>query len=123
MSEQEETANKTLITEDRVNIRTYKYRHGCGIFYSADLEVNGREHSDVVSSEESALDPVKTLMTHIFKKAKALYYANDPKVADALADDIVRDAAELIATTRALADTVKGRKAQPISSAPCSPDS
>ena len=35
---------------------------------------------------------------------------NDPGAADALADDIARDAANLIALARALAGIVKGRK-------------
>jgi len=105
-----ETTKKTLITEDRVNVRTYVHKDGSDIFYSADLEVNDRKHSGGTYSEEFALGHVRMLATQIYKKAKALYYVNDPRAADALADDIVRDAAELIATTRALADTVKGRK-------------
>ena len=105
-----ETANKTLITEDSVNVRTYRYKNRSDAFYSADLEVNGREHSGDVFSEVLVLGHIRMLATHIYSKAKALYYVNDPKAADALADDIVRDAAELIAATRALADTVKGRK-------------
>jgi len=53
-----------------------------------------------------------TTRSEVIRRAirEALNYVNDPRAADALADDIVRDAAELIATTRALADTVKGRK-------------
>jgi len=104
-----ETAKKTL-SEDRVNVRTYTHKDGSDLFYSADLEINGRKHSGDTYSEAFALGHVRMLATQIYKKAKALYYVNDPRAADALADDIVRDAAELIATTRALADTVKGRK-------------
>ena len=105
-----ETAKRTLISEDRVNVRTYTHTDRSDTFYSADLEVNDREHSGDIYTEEFALGHIRMLATQIYKKAKALYYVNDPKAADALADDIVRDAAELIAATRALANTVKGRK-------------
>ena len=47
---------------------------------------------------------------HIYNNVKALYHVNDPGAADALADDIARDAADLIALARALASIVKGRE-------------
>ena len=102
---------RALIAEDRINIRTYRDISGSETLYSSDLEVNGKEYSGDTYSKELALGHIRMLTMHIYKKAKALYYVNDPGTADALANDIARDAAELIAATRALADTVKGREA------------
>jgi len=86
-------------------------RHEQGrITYSADIELNGRELPGSIYLPEYISEQLKGLVARIYSKVKALYYVNDPGAADALADDIARDAADLIALARALAGIVKGRK-------------
>ncbi len=110
MSEVKEV-KRTLIAEDRLSVRTYE-SVGSEHAYDADIELNGRKLSGSVflpgymSSEQ-----LKGLMARIYSKVKALHYVDDPRAADALADDIARDAADLIALARALADMTKGREA------------
>jgi hypothetical protein len=100
------------ISEDRVNVRTYEIIDGSRRAYDADIELNGRELSgSTYLPEYMSSEQLKGLMAHIYSKVKALYYVKDPRAADALADDIARDAADLIALARALADMTKGREA------------
>ena len=112
MSEMAAEVKRVLVSEDRVNVRTYESIDESRHAYSADIELNGRKVSGSIylpgymSSEQ-----LKGLVARIYSKVKALSYVDDAGAADALADDIARDAANLIALARALADIAKGRKA------------
>jgi len=103
---------RSLIAEDKINVRTYESVNESGHAYSADIELNGRElPGGIYLPGYMSSEQLKGLMARIYSKVKALRYVNDPGAADALADDIARDAANLIALARALADIVKGREA------------
>jgi hypothetical protein len=103
---------RTLVAEDKVNVRTYEGIRGSDRTYSADIELNGRKlPGDTYVAEYITPRQLKGVMARIYSKLKALLYVNDPGAADALADDIARDAADLIALARAVADIAKRRKA------------
>ena len=110
MSEVREV-KRSLVSEDKVSVRIYESigsRHA----YDSDIELNGRKLSGgVFLFEYMTSEQLKGLMDRIYSKVKALLYVDDPKAADALADDIARDAANLIALARALAYITKGREA------------
>jgi len=103
---------RTLVSEDRVSVRTYESINGSRHAYDSDIELNGRKLSgSVFLPEYMTSEQLKGLMDRIYSKVKALHYVEDPRAADALADEIARDAANLIALARALAYITKGREA------------
>jgi hypothetical protein len=102
---------RSLVSEDKVSVRTYE-SNGSRQAYDSDIELNGRKLSgSVFLPEYMTSEHLKGLMDRIYSKVKALLYVEDPRAADALADEIARDAANLIALARALAHIVKGREA------------
>ena len=101
---------RSLISEDKVSVRVYESVDKSG--YSSDIEINGRKLSGgVFLFEYMTSEQLKGLMDRIYSKVKALHYVEDSRAADALADEIARDAANLIALARALAHITKGREA------------
>ena len=110
MSEVREV-KRSLVSEDKISVRTYE-SVGSEHAYDSDIELNGRKlFGSVYLPEYISSEQLKGKMAYIYSKVKALYYVHDPKAADALADEIARDAANLIALARALADITKGRAA------------
>ena len=109
MSEVKEV-KRSLVSEDKINVRVYESVDESR--YSTDIEINGRKlPGSVFLRGYMSSEQLKGLMDRIYSKVKALHYVDDPGAADALADDIARDAANLIALARALADITKGREA------------
>ena len=111
MSEVKEV-KRSLVSEDKVSVRTYESVNGSGHAYDSDIELNGRKlPGSVFLPGYMSSEQLKGLMDRIYSKVKALHYVEDPRAADALADEIARDAANLIALARALAYITKGREA------------
>jgi len=97
----------TLLSEDRLNIRTYADTNHNVTRYYAEVEVNGRK---VTSEKHASLDVFKDFertVEELYRKAEVLKDLSSPRAADALAEDMINDIAELVLLTRALSDKVK----------------
>jgi len=103
----EEKGSKTLLSEDRINVRTFADTNHNVTRYFAEVEVNGRK---TTSEKHESLDVFKDFertVESLYRKAEILKELSSPRAADALAEDMLNDIAELILLTRALLDKVK----------------
>lgn len=99
--------SKTLLSEDRLSVLTYADTNHNATHYYAEIEVNGRK---TTSEKHESLDVFKDFertIESLYRKAEILKELSSPRAADALAEDMLNDIAELVLLTRALLDKTK----------------
>jgi hypothetical protein len=97
----------TLLSEDRLSIRTYADANHNATRYFAEIEVNGRK---TTSEKHASIDIFKDFertVENLYRKAEILKELSSPRAADALAEDMLNDIAELVLLTRAMLDKTK----------------
>ena len=103
-------SKERLLVEDRLSIRTYADTNHNTTWYFAEIEVDGRK---TTSEKHESLDVFKDFertVENLYRKAEVLKELSSPKVAEALAEDMLNDIAELVLLTRALLDKTKSWK-------------
>ncbi len=106
MSE-EKGSKGTLLSEDRLSILTYADTNHNATHYYAEVEINGKRNT---SEKHESLDVFKDFertVENLYRKAEILKELSSPRAADALAEDMINDIAELVLLTRALLDNTK----------------
>ncbi len=97
----------SLLSEDRINVLTYADTNHNTTRYFAEIEVNDRK---TTSEKHESLDVFKDFertVENLYRKAEVLKELSSPRAADALAEDMLNDIAELVLLTRALLDKTK----------------
>jgi len=100
-------SKETLLSEDRLSVKTFADTNHNTTRYLAEIEVNGRK---IMSEKHASTDLFKDFertVESLYRKAEILQTLSSPRAADALAEDMLNDIAELVLLTRALLDKVK----------------
>ena len=104
----EEKENKvSLLSEDRISVLSYADTNHNVTRYYAEVEINGRK---TTSEKHESLDVFKDFertVENLYRKAEILKELSSPRAADALAEDMLNDIAELVLLTRAMLDKTK----------------
>ena len=106
MSE-EKGSKGTLLSEDRLSVKTFADTNHNTTWYFAEIEVNGKR---ITSEKHESLDVFKDferIVENLYRKAEILKELSSPRAADALAEDMLNDIAELVLLTRALLDKIE----------------
>jgi hypothetical protein len=104
---EEKGSKETLLSEDRISVLTYADTNHNVTRYYAEVEINGRK---TTSEKHASLDVFKDFertVEELYRKAEILQTLSSPRAADALAEDMLNDIAELVLLTRALLDNIK----------------
>jgi hypothetical protein len=104
---EEKESKKMLLSEDRLSVKTFADTTHNTTWYFAEIEVNGKR---ITSEKHESLDIFKDFertVENLYRKAEILDELSSPRAADALAEDMLNDIAELILLTRALLDKIK----------------
>jgi hypothetical protein len=97
----------TLLSEDRISVLTYADTNHNVTRYYAEVEVNGRKTTSEKHASIDLFEEFERTVENLYRKAEVLKELNSPRAAEALAEDMLNDIADLIALTRALLDKVK----------------
>jgi hypothetical protein len=100
-------SKERLLVEDRLSIRTFADANRNATRYFAEIEINGKR---TTSEKHASIDIFKDFertVENLYRKAEVLKELSSPKVAEALAEDMLNDIAELTFLTRALLDKTK----------------
>ncbi len=101
---------ETLLSEDRLSVLTYADTNHNTTRYFAEIEVNGKR---ITSEKHESLDVFKDFertVESLYRKAEILKELSSSRAAEALAEDMINDIAELVLLTRALLDKTKSWK-------------
>jgi hypothetical protein len=104
---EEKGSKGTLLSEDRLSVKTFADTNHNTTRYFAEIEINGKR---ITSEKHESLDVFKDFertIENLYRKAEILKELNSPRAADALAEDMLNDIAELVLLTRALLDKTK----------------
>jgi len=104
---EEKGSKGTLLSEDRLSVLTYADTNHNVTRYYAEVEVNGRK---TISEKHASTDLFKDFertVESLYRKAEILQTLSSPRAADALAEDMINDIAELVLLTRALLNNIK----------------
>jgi len=106
MSEGKES-KEMLLSEDRIDVKTYEDVNHNMTWYFAEMEVNGKKATSKKHVSADLFKDFERTVENLYRKAEVLKDLSSPRVADALAEDMLNDIAELVLLTRALSDKVK----------------
>jgi hypothetical protein len=100
-----------VIAEDKINVQTHfvdsPYMYLSSNHYYGLADVNGKNiYIDSVQPSE-LLDSFEKTLDRLHRKARALNVVNSHEAAQALANDMLKDIAILIAIARAMAHRAK----------------
>jgi hypothetical protein len=97
----------SLLSEDRLSVKTFADTNHNTTRYFAEIEVNGKR---ITSEKHESLDVFKDFertVENLYRKAEILDELSSPRAAEALTEDMINDIAELVLLTRALLDKIK----------------
>ena len=97
----------SLLSEDKINVKVFTDTNHNKTLYFAEIEVNNTKRT---SEKHASIDLFKNFektVEELYRKAEILQTLSSPRAADALAEDMLNDIAELILLTRALLDKTK----------------
>lgn len=106
MSE-EKGSKVSLLSEDRLSVKTFADTNHNATHYYAEIEVNGRKTTSEKHESIDVFKDFERVVENLYRKAEILKELSSPRAADALAEDMLNDIAELVLLTRALLDKTK----------------
>ena len=75
--------------------------------YFAEIEINGRKTTSEKHASTGLFKDFERTVESLYRKAEILQTLSSPRAADALAEDMLNDIAELVLLTRALLDKIE----------------
>jgi len=104
---EEKESKGTLLSEDRLSVKTFADTNHNTTRYFAEIEVNGKRITSEKHASTDVFKDFERTIENLYRKAEILKELNSPRAADALAEDMINDIAELVLLTRALLNNIK----------------
>jgi hypothetical protein len=104
---EEKGSKETLLSEDRLSVLTYADTNHNATHYYAEVEINGKRITSEKHASTDLFKDFERTVENLYRKAEVLQTLSSPRVADAMAEDMLNDIAELVLLTRALLDKIK----------------